>query len=278
MTMKSFILIAAIFLGTSACPAMAGQFEDGVTAYEAGKYAIALKLLQPLAEQGNPFAQNNLGIMYNNGHGVPQDFELAKQWYMLAANQNDAGAQYNLGLMYKNGEGMPQDYAEAVKWFSIAANQGYSVAQNGLGLMYNEGEGLPQNYPEAVKWFVRAAAQGDADAISNIQAIHEEAFKAMLGSEYKRCMKLMLPLAELGDGSAQNNIGMLYEDGLGVPQDFVQAHMWANLATVSFKPHQMKERGDAIKRRDRLANRMTSSQIAQAQRLAQVWTAKHSNN
>ena len=56
--------------------------------------------------RGTPDAQNNLGVMYANGEGVPEDDAEAVRWYRLAADQGDADAQYNLGVMYANGEGV----------------------------------------------------------------------------------------------------------------------------------------------------------------------------
>ena len=52
------------------------------------------------------------------------------------AKKGDAEAQFNLGKMYANGQGVPQDYREAVKWFRLAADQGMAGAQNALGGMY----------------------------------------------------------------------------------------------------------------------------------------------
>ena len=46
--------------------------------------------------------------MYAKGQGVPQDYAEAVKWYRLAAEQGFAMAQDNLGLMYKNGQGVPQ--------------------------------------------------------------------------------------------------------------------------------------------------------------------------
>ena len=46
------------------------------------------------------------------------------KWYTLAAEQGEASAQYNLGFMYNNGEGVPQDDKTAVKWYTLAAEQG----------------------------------------------------------------------------------------------------------------------------------------------------------
>ncbi|MDD0759736.1 tetratricopeptide repeat protein, partial [Shigella sonnei] len=63
------------------------------------------------AEQGNAAAQFNLGVMYENGQGVRQDYVQAVQWYRKASEQGDAQAQYNLGLMYYDGRGVRQDLA-----------------------------------------------------------------------------------------------------------------------------------------------------------------------
>jgi len=37
--------------------------------------------------------------------------------------RGDALAQNNLGVMYENGQGVPQDYKEAVKWYTKAAEE-----------------------------------------------------------------------------------------------------------------------------------------------------------
>ena len=67
-----------------------------------------------------------------------------------------ASAQQNLGFMYANGRGVPQDFKEAVRWYRLAADQGHAGAQNNLGAMYNNGLGVPQDFKEAVRWKVRA--------------------------------------------------------------------------------------------------------------------------
>ena len=81
------------------------------------------------------------------------------KWYRLAADQGDAEARYNLGLMYDTGQGVPQDYAQAVKWYRLAADQGDARAQNNLGVMYGTGQGVPQDYIQAHKWYNLAASR-----------------------------------------------------------------------------------------------------------------------
>ena len=65
-------------------------------------------------------------------------------WRARAA-QGDAGAQYNIGFMYANGAGVPQDDVEAVRWYRLAAEQGLARAQYNIGVMYANGRGVPQD-------------------------------------------------------------------------------------------------------------------------------------
>ena len=53
---------------------------------------------------------------------MPKDGAEAEKWFRLAADQGYAPAQYNLGVMYTNGWGVPQNYDEATKWHALAAN------------------------------------------------------------------------------------------------------------------------------------------------------------
>jgi TPR repeat protein len=142
--------------------------------------------------------------------------------------------------MYYNGWGVPQDYSEAVKWYRKAAEQGDVIAQYNLGDMYCTGEGVPQNDAEAVKWYRKAAEQGDA--------------------------------------AAQHKLGRMYVTGvlapptgsfsLGVSQDIVQAYLWFSIAATQGSEGARWDR-------DIAARQMTPDQIAEAQRLAREWMAKH---
>ena len=76
------------------------DYEDGLAAAHKGEFAAALRLWTPLAEQGNANAQYSLGVLYETGEGVAQDYKTAVKWYTLAAEQGNADAQYNLGDMY----------------------------------------------------------------------------------------------------------------------------------------------------------------------------------
>lgn len=140
--------------------AAAGQFQDGVMAYQHGDYAMAMRLLRPFANGGNAVAQSYIGQMYNYGFGVPQDYAQAVLWYRRAAEQGQIGAQLHLGGNYRLGEGVPEDLAQAFLWYRRAAEQGDPDAQDLVGGMYEKGWGVPQDYVQAVLWHRKAADQG----------------------------------------------------------------------------------------------------------------------
>jgi len=140
-------------------------FEESGKAYERGDYATAFRLMKPLAEQGDAQAQFNLGLLYNKGQGVPQDYAEAAKWYLKAAEAKQRGvlraiaqAQCNLGILYYNGQGVPQDYAEAAKWYLKASERNNAQAQLTLGMMHADGQGVPQDYVLAHMWLGLAAS------------------------------------------------------------------------------------------------------------------------
>jgi uncharacterized protein len=121
--MRPLNLLLVLLACAAAVPAVAGPFEDAITAYNKGDYATTLRLFLPLAAAGDAEAQYNLGVMYDNGKGVPQDSAMAMSWFRKSAAQGNADAQYNLGVMYDNGKGVPQDYVQAHMWFNLAASR-----------------------------------------------------------------------------------------------------------------------------------------------------------
>ena len=116
------------------------------------------------------------------------------------------------------------------------AEQGNASAQFSLALLYLMGEAMPLDYKEAFRWYRASAVQGNS--------------------------------------SAQGSLGAMYRKGLGLPQDYIQAFMWYDLAVAKSELDQ--ERRVWARNRDSLAKKMTSEQIAEAQRLAREWKPKSS--
>ena len=106
------------------------DYWEGWEAYQRGDFATAMREWRPLAEAGDAEAQGNLGIMYADGTGVPEDDAEAVRWYRKAAQQGVAEAQTRLGVMYANGEGVPEDSVQAYAWFNLAAVQDNKAAQD----------------------------------------------------------------------------------------------------------------------------------------------------
>lgn len=232
-------------------PAKAQSFEDAASAYAHGDYATALRVYSVAAEQGNGPAQYILGWMYDHGEGVPQDYVAAAKWYRMAALQKEvlvtadgkdirAEAQYQLGFLYFQGHGVQQNFTEALKWFRTAAEAGEADAELWLGIVLRSDGGKADDF--------RICPKCPADDAA--------------------ALKWLRKAADQGVPEARSNLGFMYENGEGVPQDYVKAHMWFNLAAAVAKP---KDREMMARYRDDLAGKMTPAQVAEAQRLAREY-------
>ena len=219
-------------------------------------YDEAIKWYRLAAAQGDAFAQNNLGGMYKTGQGVAKDYVEAIKWYRVAAAQGNAQSQTNLGYMYENGLGVPNDYGEAVKWYRLGAAQGYARAQYNLGVMYENGLGVAKDYDEAVKWYRLAAEQGNAYAQVKLGAMYVSARGVPKSDE--EANKWYRLAAAQGNAEAQNNLAFHYARGQGVPQDYVLSYMWLTIAN--------DDRAASISQS--VAPKMTYAQIDLAQKMA----------
>ena len=111
-------LVTSAVLLTAAPMAQAGS---GKHDFAAGGDAAAVRRITVRAEHGDARAQAMLGFMYANGHGVPQSYDVAVDWYLKSASQGDPDGQYLLGLMYDKGLGVHLDVIKAYKWLNLAA-------------------------------------------------------------------------------------------------------------------------------------------------------------
>src|SRR5256885_3277697 len=109
-------VLIALLLGCGAAYA-ATAYEQAFAAYQKGDYPLALKLLKPLADQGNVNAQYNVGVMYDNALGVKTDYAEAAKWFQKAAAQGNMYAEVDLGKLYEYGRGVQKDYKEALRLF-----------------------------------------------------------------------------------------------------------------------------------------------------------------
>ena len=129
-------IILTSVLGQSPILAQQDRFESGLASKDRGHYATALRAWLPMAESGNAEAQNNVGYMYEEGLGVPQNYLLAMNWYRQAADAGLSEAQHNMGMLYHHGYGVAENLGEAFRWFKMAADQDLPESEYMLSLIH----------------------------------------------------------------------------------------------------------------------------------------------
>ena len=122
-----------------------GNYENAMVASMNKDYQKAAELLQKEAEKGNPQAQTNLGLFYENGQGVKQNNNKAVELYRKAAAQGYALAQSNLGNMYIQGKGVKKDKRKAYLYWSEAAKGGDKNAQYNLDFLCEKSPSICKN-------------------------------------------------------------------------------------------------------------------------------------
>jgi len=143
-------------------------------AYVANKeFTKAREAFSKAADSNFALAQLDLGFLYFNGLGVPQDYAEAAKWTRLAADQGLAPAQASLGAMYLDGKGVEQNRAKAAGLLKSAAARGFAPAEYTLAGLYASGEGIKQDLTEALRLYGRSANQGYAPAQVNFPWAHE---------------------------------------------------------------------------------------------------------
>ena len=108
-------------------------------------------MVEKAAAKDDAGAMTKLGALYENGHGVAQDYGKAREWYEKAAAKDDAAAMNNLGALYENGLGVAQDYGKAREWYEKAADKGEANAKTRLeNLLISQAAGAGR-YAEALQ-------------------------------------------------------------------------------------------------------------------------------
>lgn len=111
------------------------------------KHKEAFKLLSNLAENDNPLAVIDLGLLYKYGKGCNLNFNKARDWFEKASEQGNSTASYSLGYLYLKGFGnIEQDYGKAVEWFE---KSNHSMAKYWLGVCYYYGYGITKDITKA---------------------------------------------------------------------------------------------------------------------------------
>ena len=216
--------ILSVLLLLVAYPAIADMATRAETLPRASRGSLQEQLYRAANEANDPDVMYLTGLMFDRGEGVPQDYQEAFRWYVLAAEAGQPGAMNSLGLMYALGHGVSQDHSEAMKWWTKAAEGGSIAALTNIATTYYVGLDVQQSYPEAAKWFQLAADKGDANAMNTLGVMYSQG----LGVARNRgnAIKLFDQSAYLGCSTAMINLGALYAAGKGVKQDNALAYAW----------------------------------------------------
>ena len=269
MSTKEF-LTASLLAFVLSNAVMAGQPEENfAAAYAKGDFSTAIKIVRPLAEQGDSFAQVQLGNLYAFGEGVTKDTAQAVKWWELGCEATaDGMAAFSVAEAYFAGKnGVSINYTKAIKFYGIAANQGSDGAKSKLRLMYLDQAGVGQLYNKLIVINENSTENSSPSTQFYIGSLYYTGQGAP--RDFNFAAKWFRSSANNGFAEAQSQLGQMYIDGKGVPQDFVLAHLWLNLAAA-------EGIDTAGISRDTLAARMTSEQTEEAQDLAREWMLSHS--
>jgi len=243
----TMLWLALCVAGTVFGTVQAQNLAEGMEKYREKDYAAALGIVEPLAHQGLPQAQYQLGEMLFYGWGVPYDHAKAIPWYFKAAQQGHAEAQFWLGGLYAGTkQASKPDFTLSSQWYLKAAEQGHVGAQFSIARHYETGLGVEPDEAKATAWYLKAAQQGHAAAKNDLclrqpgqplctdNPTWRQEFDAGLDQfnqkEYAGAFNTWQRLAQQGRVTAQFNVAVMLRDGLGVGQDPVQAFEWMHRA------------------------------------------------
>ena len=131
-------------------------------------------------DMGNDAAMNDLGAQYYDGNrGFKQDFNLAIEYYKMAAEKGNRQSCENLGYCYYYGRDGEPDYEKAFHYFALGAFDGHLISLYKVGDMYYNGYYVEKNLKEAFYIYTRC-----------LETMTEEAEKNCAGPIYLRLGKM----------------------------------------------------------------------------------------
>ncbi len=206
-TSRAISAVLGVMLLGCCVSVSAESLQKAVEAFDFEEYGNAAQWLVPWAEKGEMEAQYRLGIMLEEGRGMPRNIDEAVDWYQKAAraghvgarkrlkklqksaiaeegqesvafdwyqekaNKGDVNAQYQLGYMYETGWSTPKDETKAAYWYEIAASDDSTLAQLRLGLMSITGAGVAPSDIQGSRWLRAAARQKNILAAILVQKV-----------------------------------------------------------------------------------------------------------
>jgi TPR repeat protein len=268
-------VVLALLACLLACPVRADEHSEIEAALVQGRAAVVLPELHRLADAGDPEAAFNLGLLYDIGHGVRQDWAAAMGWYKQAAVLGHPTATFNVGVMYDAGRGVAQDPTEAARWYRRAADLGIARADYNLGLMYLRGDGVKRDPALARRYFQAAERRGVGAAESHLASLDkaedpagEHAFALVEAQILEHglvdldsgAIGHLSAAARKGNALAEYDLGYCYEHGIGLAADRVAALAWYTRAAHASGPTADASRPAATAATNDLQARLTAAE------------------
>ncbi len=188
-------------------------------------YARARALFETAASAGRADAMNWLGRIHLNGLGTTADPAKAREWFERAANAGDVASMAQLGQLLHNGQGIAKDYDKARDWFERAAAAGNVASQHQLGTIHYHGIGTPKDVTKAIDFFTRSAQNGDVQSMLNLAHIFRTGASGGQADPIK-AREWYERAAAAGHSGAMNQLGVIFNDGLGVAKNAATARSW----------------------------------------------------
>lgn len=160
------------------------------------------------------------------------------------------------------------DYDTALAKWQPLADSGDANSQFGLGQMYGNGFGVMMDDALAIKYYGLAVQQGHAQAQCNLAVMYQNGWGVTQNDA--EAAKLYTLAAEQGVTEAQVAIGRMLSMDYSEAYDPVQAYKWFSIAMLM-------ENIDAGVKRDAIAEKMTTEQIAEGDASVKTWSDGHSS-
>jgi len=192
----------------------------GKATLRAGNVPRAMQFLQQAAEKGSSEAMHYLGLLYEEGRGVPKDGATAAQWFKRAADKGYAKSMNHYGNWLRKDRP-----AEALEWHLKAAAAGDVFAMENAGGAYYEGIGTEKDLAKAAEWYGKAAEQGgstNAKLLYGYMLSHGQG----VAQDLTKAFAMYLAAARAGESAAMFNIGAYYKNGKGVTANPSAARFW----------------------------------------------------
>ena len=192
-------------------------------------------------------------------------------YYRPIAAEGAAEAEFAMGTLYNNASGRLHDEHEAADWFQKAADQHFAPAERELARLYRYGNGVTKNDAVSLKLMRAAASAGDGEAQTDLAIAYDDGVLG-LPHDPTQAQAWYGRAASKGGIVAQVNLSNLLFKGAAGPRDAPAAYRWASVAAAQSQPGTEGYRVAASIAAEARAT-MTPDEIAKADAWVKGWKA-----